>query len=195
MPAPAPVAVQPTAVPATPQAQPEAPAPASSRKWILIAVIIAVLGILAFIGMRLTSGGDGIEVVSLGPGERLYIGGLRVEGAPRIEKSGALIVSTAVEGKLRRFGRTERRDRIDVRTIPEALPQPGSTGTLKVSEPAGCRVKVGETMLEQSTPLTTSIDAGRELTVLITCPGQPMRSLGVMAVPNQEVEVLAAPRP
>src|SRR5690606_20722095 len=127
----------------------------------------------------------------------LYIEGLLVEkGAPRIEKPGTLRVATAVDGRLSRFGTTERRDRIDVNTIPAALPQPGSTGKLSVLASApGCRVKVGDQMLSGSPPLETSIEAGKELEVLITCPSQPMRSQWVMAVRGQTVEIQPQTQP
>jgi hypothetical protein len=149
-------------------------------------LLVAVLALLALRGI----GGGGIEVISLAPGEKLYIDGLLVDPkAPRIEKQGALLVSTAVEGRLRRFGRTERRDRIDVRTIPEALPQPGSTGTLSlVGSPKGCTIKIGDTVVPDNAS-KTSIEAGKELPVIVTCPGGTDLSVSVMAVPGQEVEL------
>ena len=172
--------------PAVVNAPPEAPA---SRSWIGIALgVLVALAVLAFILWRVLGGGGGTEVVNLGPGERLYIGGVRADGALHLDKPGALLVSAAVDGKLRRFGRTERRDRIDVRTIPEALPQPG-TGSLTISgDPAGCRVKVGAEMLPNSTPLKVSIEAGKELDVLVTCPSGVL-STAVLAVPGQEVDI------
>ncbi|HEX8698551.1 MAG TPA: serine/threonine-protein kinase [Myxococcaceae bacterium] len=186
-----PAAVQP-APPAT-QVQPEQ---TSSTKWIAIAAVLVLLAAGGFLAMRMMGGGDGIEVVNLGPGERLYIEGLRVEGAPQINKPGTLRVSTAVEGTLRRFGTTERRDRIDVNSIPEALPQPGSTGTLSIAAGAtGCRVKVGSELLDGSPPMEASIEAGKELEVLITCPSQPVRSQWVMAVRGQTVEVPSRAQP
>jgi hypothetical protein len=99
-----------------------------------------------------------------------------------------------VDGRLRRFGRTERRDRIDVRTIPEALPQPGSTGSLSiVGEPKGCKVKVGNEVLPENT-FKTSIEAGKELDVIVTCPGGTYTA-SVMAVLGQEVEIDPRPKP
>jgi serine/threonine protein kinase len=184
-------AVAPAPVPVPPppaQREPEA-AESASRKWIGIAAALVVLAGLGFLGMRMFGGSTGLEVVNLSPGERLYIGGLRVDGKPLVDTTGGLLVSTAVDGRLRRFGRTERRDRIDVRTIPEALPQPGSTGTLNVSgELTGCSVTVGGQRLEGSTPLKASIEAGRELQVEVSCPGGKT-SVSVMAVPGQEVEL------
>jgi hypothetical protein len=159
--------------------------------------LIAVAGIgvvlLLYLIIRLVGGGEeGPEVLNLGPRERLYINGIRVEGTPRLDKPGALLVSTAVDGRLRRFGRTERRDRIDVRTIPEALPQPGSTGMLSVAgEPKGCRIKVGNDVLPENT-FKTSIEAGKELDVIVTCPTHSYNA-SVMAVLGQEVEI--DPRP
>lgn len=186
-PAPAPA---PVPAPQKPAVQPEPPEPPPSRAWIAIVAAVLVLLGGGFVAMRFLSNSGGIEVVNLSPGERLYIGGLRVDGAPHIDKPGALLVSTAMDGRLRRFGRTERRDRIDVRTIPEALmPQTGSMGTLSVKgEPSGCSVKVGNDMLTDKTPLKHAIEAGRELEVLVQCPSG-VTSVSVLAVPGQEVEV------
>ncbi len=169
--------------------------PAPRRKWGLIAGGIAALVVLVIIVMALMGRGDeGPEVLNLGPRERLYINGLRVEGTPRLDKPGALLVSTAVDGRLRRFGRTERRDRIDVRNIPEALPQPGSTGSLSiVGEPKGCTIKVGNEVLPENT-FKTPIEAGKELDVIITCPSNTYTAT-VMAVLGQEVEIDPRPKP
>ena len=197
-PAPAPVPVQPAPVaqPAAVQAAAAQPPPASSRKWIAIVAGLVLVAAGGFVALRMMGGGGGMEVVNLAPGEKLYIEGLRVDGSPRIDKPGTLRVSTAVEGTLRRFGTTERRDRIDVNTIPEALPQPGSTGTLSIAAGAtGCRVKVGSELLDGSPPMEASIEAGKELEVLITCPSQPVRSQWVMAVRGQTVEVPSRAQP
>jgi eukaryotic-like serine/threonine-protein kinase len=181
--APAPVPVPP--VPATTQPATSEPAPA--RKWIAIAIgAVVVLVILALLLLR-GGGGGGIDVINLSAGERLYINGLRMDSTPHVDKPGALLVSTAVDGRLRRFGRTERRDRIDVRTIPEALPQQG-TGTLSVAGDPACRVKVGNDMLSGNTPLKAPIEAGKELEVLVNCPSGVL-SASVMVVSGQEVEI------
>ncbi|WP_224249567.1 serine/threonine-protein kinase [Hyalangium gracile] len=188
-PAPVPVAPAPAVTP------PPEPEPAPSRNWLVIGLVaLVVLGGGGFLAMRMLGGGGGIEVVNLAPGENLYIGGLRVDASPRIDKPGALLVSTAMKGRLHRFGRTERRDRIDARTIPEAGSlQEGSKGTLNVTgETEGCSVQVGGQMLPGKTPLKAPIDAGKELDVVILCPGGGSSSVSVMAVPGQEVEI--APR-
>ncbi len=191
---PPPVPVQPPVQPPPPVAvQPEQ---SSATKWIAIAAVLVLLAAGGFLAVRMMSGGGGIEVVNLGPGERLYIEGLRVEGSPQLDKPGTLRVSTAADGILRRFGTTERRDRIDVNSIPEALPQPGSTGTLSIAAGAtGCRVKVGTELLDGSPPMEASIEAGKELEVLITCPNQAVRSQWVMAVRGQTVEVPSRSQP
>ncbi|MDY7229627.1 serine/threonine-protein kinase [Hyalangium rubrum] len=196
IPAVAPTAVQPAPRPAAVVHEP--PPPASSRKWIVgLVAALAIVAVVGVAGVTLLGNSGGIDVVNLSSNERLYIEGLLVDKhTPRIEKPGTLRVSTAVDGRLRRFGTTERRDRIDVNTIPEALPQPGSTGKLSVAASApGCRVKVGEEMLSGSPPLETSIEAGKELEVLITCPSQPMRSQWVMAVRGQTVEIQSQTQP
>ncbi|MFL5345847.1 MAG: protein kinase domain-containing protein [Hyalangium sp.] len=188
--APAPVPVPPAPAPA-PAVTPEQ---ASSRKGLVITLsALVALAILGFAAWRSLASGGGIEVVNLAPGERLYISGIRVDGSPRLEKPGALLVSTAVDGKLHRFGRTERRDRIDVRTIPEALSQPGA-GTLNIGgDPAPCHAKVGNDMLQSATPLKAPIEAGKELDVIVTCPSGVFAT-SVMAVPGQEIDIDPRPR-
>lgn len=190
VPSPVPIPNPPPAATPLPSAQPEAAEQGSAKKWILVAVCIAVLGVAAFVATRLMDSGGGIEVINLAPGEKLYIGGLQVDSrAPRVDKPGALLVSTALEGKLHRFGRTERRDRIDVRTIPEALPQPGSTGTLILAgNSKGCTLKIGDTVQPDGSA-KTPIEAGKELPVIVSCPGGDGVAVSVMAVPGQEVEL------
>jgi serine/threonine protein kinase len=194
LPAVAPTPVQAMSAPTATPTTAEEPVP-STRRWGLMAVGGIGVVLLLYIIIRMVGGGDeGPEVLNLGPRERLYINGIRVEGTPRLDKPGALLVSTAVEGRLRRFGRTERRDRIDVRTIPEALPQPGSTGMLSVAgEPKGCKIKVGSDVLPENT-FKTSIEAGKELDVIVTCPNNTYTA-SVMAVLGQEVEIDLRPKP
>jgi serine/threonine protein kinase len=188
-PAPAPVPAPATPVPA----RPVEPEPTSSRKWMFLAVGLVLLAGAGAVAVRFLKGGGGIDVENLAQGEKLYVDGLRVEGALHVDKPGPLNVSTALEGKLRRFGTTDRRDRIDVRTIPEALPQPDSKGVLKVTTGGeGCRVKVGEQVLSGTPPMETPIEAGKELLVTVACPSQSF-SQWVMVVQDQPVEV--APRP
>ncbi|WP_444881604.1 protein kinase domain-containing protein [Hyalangium versicolor] len=191
--APAPVAAPvaaPVPPPPAPVQQPPPPeSPPSSRNWVAIAVgAVVVLGGLGFGLMHFLGGNGGIEVVNLSQGEQLYIGGLRMDNSPRVDKPGALLVSTAMNGQLHRFGRTERRDRIDVRTIPEASRQAGSKGSLSVlGNPVGCTVKVSGEMVGK-TPVKAPIDAGKELEVQVECAAG-VTTVAVMAVPGQEVEI------
>jgi hypothetical protein len=94
-----------------------------------------------------------------------------------------------MNGHLHRFGTTMRKEIIDVRALPKALPQPGSTGRLRVNSPVGCIVKVGTDMLSGNPPVSTSIEAGREMEVIVSCPGQPVWSRWVMAVPGLDVDI------
>jgi hypothetical protein len=140
--------------------------------------------------------GGGVEIVNREPGEQLYVVGLRVEDPSGFSMEGATqnVVSTAVNGQLRRFGIAVRKDVIDVRTLPEARPEPGSKGKLHVGGQPGCFVKVGAEMAPGATPVSMSIEAGREIEVLVTCPNQPVWTRWVMAVPGQDVEVLPLPK-
>ncbi|HSP81299.1 MAG TPA: protein kinase [Myxococcaceae bacterium] len=186
-PAPQPPAPQPA------RAAAPAPAPAaksSPLKWVIAgAAGLLVLGGVGVVVSKLGSGSS-IDVVNLEAGEQLYVDGLRV--APdqvRLEGSDLHIISTSVNGRLRRFGTTGNATVIDVRTLPEAMPQPGSSGTVHIGGRSGCYVKVGTEMLSGSTPVKSTVEAGQEMEVSVTCPGQPVWSHWVMAVPGQEVRI------
>lgn len=138
--------------------------------------------------------GSGAEVINLEAGEQLYVSGLQTDPKNvRLEGADMYVISTAMNGRLRRFGTTSHRDVIDARTLPEAMPQQGSTGTVRVGGKAGCYVKVGTEMLSGSTPVKANIEAGRELEITVTCPGQPLWVQRVLAVPGQDLELTPQP--
>jgi hypothetical protein len=150
---------------------------------------LMVVGAVALVMMR--SSGSGF--INVEEGEHVYVGGLRLEqDAAPLASQGPLLVSTAVGGKLRRFGTTLQHEGIDVRTLADAQQQPGTKGLLSVTGASqGCQVQVGGSMLPGVTPMVKSpIEAGRELEVLVSCPGG-VSKLWVMAVPGQEIEVQA----
>ena len=154
---------------------------------------LMVLAGAGVVGMKSMSG-SGIEVVNLEQGESLYVNGLRADPS-KLELVGAesYVFSTSLQGGLHRVGKTGRKDIIDVRAFPKASrPSPGSMGVLRVATPAGCVVKVGETMQQGTTPLTIPVEAGKEVQVILSC-GQTVRSQWVMAVPGQEFELSGLP--
>ncbi|QSQ14806.1 serine/threonine-protein kinase [Myxococcus landrumensis] len=186
----------PVAAPRPPAPVPEAPPvptpdKGSPMKWaVLGAGVLMVVAVLAVVMLR----GAGSPFVNLEDGEHVYVGGVRMEpGTSTLEvsPSGPLLISTAVNGRLRRFGTTQQREGIDVRTLADAMPQPGTRGTLSVSgNMPGCEVKVGGSPLSQRTPLTKApIEAGRELEVEVACAGAASRHW-VLAVPGQEIVVM-----
>ncbi|WNG36047.1 protein kinase [Archangium violaceum] len=192
--APAP-AVQPVVAPVATAAKPAAPK-SSPLKWIVMGVVgLVVIGGVGVVVPKMLSGG-GVEVINREPGEQLYAAGLRVDDPDSLDLTGVNqnVVSTAKNGQLRRFGIAVRKDVIDVRTLPEARPEPGSKGTLNVGGQPGCFVKVGEEMAPGATPVSIPIEAGKEIEVIITCPNQPVWSRWVMAVPGQEVQVVPLPK-
>lgn len=138
----------------------------------------------------------GVDVVNREPGEQLYVAGLRVEDTRGLSLEGVsqFVVSTAMNGRLHRFGIPVSKDVIDVRALPEARPEPGSKGKLRVGGLPGCFVKLGPDMLPGATPVSAPIEAGVELQVIVTCPNQPVWSRWVMAVPGQELEVVPLPK-
>ncbi|WP_095959585.1 serine/threonine-protein kinase [Corallococcus macrosporus] len=163
-------------------------------KWLGIAGGGAlVLAVVAVVLARDTNS----SFVNVGAGEHVYVGGLRyVPGTDVHDPSGGpLLISTAVDGKLRRFGTTQQREGIDVRTLADASPEPGTTGLLSVTGAApGCEVHVSGALLPGGTPLLKArIEAGRELEVLVRCPSG-VSKLWVMAVPGQQIEVKSQPR-
>ncbi|QRK05478.1 protein kinase [Archangium violaceum] len=185
------------APPRTPAPAAQPPAPKSSPlKWIILgAVGLVVVGGAGVVVPKMLSGG-GVEVINREPGEQLYAAGLRVDDPGSLDLAGVNqnVVSTAKNGQLRRFGIAVRKDLIDVRTLPEARPEPGSKGTLSVGGQPGCFVKVGEEMAPGATPVSMPIEAGKEIEVIVTCPNQPVWSRWVMAVPGQEVQVVPLPK-
>jgi serine/threonine protein kinase len=194
-----PVAPQSPAPPVPPgaarPASPGADAPGASGrgtwKWAVLGVgSLLVMGVVALVMLR----GSGSVFINVEPGEHVYVGGVRVEpdSASFESLNGPLLISTAVGGKLRRFGTTQQREGIDVRTLANAGEQPGTRGLLSVTGGApGCQVQVGGVMLQGVTPLERApIDAGRELEVLVSCP-EGVSKVWVMAVPGQEIEVKA----
>lgn len=189
-----PVAARPPApVPVPVPVAPAAPEPekGSPMKWAALGGgLLLVVAVVAVVLLR----GAGSAFVNLEDGEHVYIGGVRMEpGSSSLETAppGQLLIATAVDGRLRRFGATKQRDAIDVRTFADAMPQPGTRGVLSVaSSMPGCEVKVGGVPLPVRTPVTKApIDAGRELEVEVTCSGAASKHW-VLAVPGQEIVVM-----
>jgi hypothetical protein len=170
---------------------------AQGRAGVSMPVLLGAAGggvlLLALLLWGLVSGGTGVEVANLEPGENLYIGGLRADPTNVVlDSPGPVVVATALTGKLHRFGTATQRDALDVLTLPEARPQPGLQATLKVSTTGeACRVGVEDDILVQPTPLEQKIEAARELKLSVYCTSRDtVWSQWVMAVPGQEVEVL-----
>ncbi|ATB40469.1 serine/threonine protein kinase [Cystobacter fuscus] len=202
-----PVSPAPAAPPVVPPAAPPkvSPAPPPSAEVVPAAsraiptrwVVAGVIGLLSLIAVGVvvaaSRSGASVEVLNREPGEQLYVAGLRVEDPQTLDPTEVRqrIISTSVEGRLRRFGLAVREDVLDVHTLTETQPVPGSQGTLKVSEPTGCLVEVDGRMAPGTTPVSLSIEAGRELEVRVSCPQHPTWSRRVMAVPGQEVVAVA----
>ncbi|NTX55220.1 serine/threonine protein kinase [Myxococcus sp. CA051A] len=164
----------------------------SSLKW--AAMGGGLLLVVAVVAVVLLRGSDSM-FRNLEEGEHVYVGGVRLEsGAQTLPAppSGPLLIATAVDGKLRRFGTTQLREDIDVRTLADAMPQPGTRGVLSVASSApGCQVQVDGAPLPNRTPVNkASIEAGRELEVVVSCPGAASKQW-VLAVPGQEIVLTA----
>ena len=211
-PVPAPLYGQAAAPPPPPVAPPRAPAPvaaahapdlapvapvaprraarSSVSKWIMLGTTsLLMLGGAGVVVSKLGSGSD-IEIINLEPGEQLYVSGIQADARTvKMDGSSTYVISTAMNGHLRRFGTTMRKDVIDMRTLPEAMPQQNSTGTVSIGGKPGCYVKVGSDMLSGSTPVKTNIPAGKELEITVSCPGQPVWIQRVLAVPGQDLEL------
>ncbi|MBE4751538.1 protein kinase [Corallococcus sp. ZKHCc1 1396] len=184
-----PVAPKPVAPPVVAATAPGAtPAPASRlRTPLLIGAGVLLVGALAAV-VLIPSGG--VEILNAQEGERVYVGGVRLEAdrtLPPGASSGSMLVATAVDGQLHRFGKVMQSERIDLRTLADAAPPPGSTGTLSITGSSGCRVALGKQPLEGTTPLASALPAGREFEVRVSCGGKPDLVRWVMAVPGQGV--------
>lgn len=174
----------------------QAAAKSSASKWIVLGITAILLVGGTGVVVSKAGSGSGIEVINLEPGEQLYVSGVQTDPKNvRLEGSSTYVLSTALNGRLRRFGTTSPKDVIDVRTLPEAVPQEGSSGTVSIGGKAGCYVKVGTEMLAGSTPVQKAkIEAGRELDVTVTCPGQPLWVQRVLAVPGQDLVLTPTPQ-
>ncbi|AKF82374.1 serine/threonine protein kinase [Myxococcus fulvus 124B02] len=189
-----PVPVAPPRVEAEVDADADAAEPSNASTWKWAAIgggALLVIAVVALVMLR----GSGSVFVNLSEGEHVFVGGVRVEPGTKtlaVPSTGSLLISTAVNGKLRRFGTTTQREDIDVRTLADATPQSGTRGALSVATSSpGCEVKVDGTALPNRTPVTkSSIEAGRELEVVVNCAGSES-TRWVLAVPGQEIVVTA----
>ncbi|WP_199738866.1 tetratricopeptide repeat protein [Corallococcus sp. CA054B] len=130
----------------------------------------------------------GVEVRNAQEGERVYVSGVRLDASQGLpEGTSGWLISTAVDGKLHRFGKVPKSEHIDLRTLADAPPQAEARGTLSVTGAQGCRVALGSQVLEGQTPLSSQMPAGREFEVRVTCGGKPDVVRWVMAVPGQGV--------
>nr|WP_309895738.1 protein kinase [Archangium sp.] len=168
----------------------QAAAKSSASKWIVLCItVLLMVGGAGVVVSKVVSSG-GIEVLNLEPGEQLYVSGVQTDARNvHMDGSSTYVISTAMNGRLRRFGTTMRKDTIDVRTLPEAMPQPGSSGKVRIDGKPGCYVKMGAEMLSSSTPVEANVPAGQELELTVSCPGQPVWIQKVMAVPGQELKL------
>ena len=142
---------------------------------------------------------DRIPVNNLPAGENLYISGIRVDPSNlHLSASGPLMVSTARDGKLRRLG-TALRDTgvidIGLLIVEDSDHFTGQADLSVRSEPLGCAVVVAGERKPSSTPMSTKIDAGKEIQVDVQCEGRTGWIQWVMAAPGQSVEVHAVPSP
>lgn len=144
--------------------------------------------VLAGLALALLLPKGGLEVRNAQEGERVYVSGVLLEGNRSLpEDPGGWLVSTAVDGKLHRFGKVTKAEHIDLRTLADAAPQADARGTLSVTGAQGCRVALGSQVLQGQTPLASPMPAGREFEVRVTCGGKPDLVRWVMAVPGQGV--------
>ncbi|RKG96325.1 serine/threonine protein kinase, partial [Corallococcus sp. CA047B] len=167
---------------------PSAPGPGltpGQRKGLVVGGIAVVLAGLALVFVM---PGGGVEVRNAQAGERVYVSGVLLAADRSLpEDPGGWLVSTAVDGRLHRFGKVSKAEHIDLRTLADAAPQADAKGMLSVTGPAGCRVALGSQVLESATPLVSPMPAGREFEVRVTCGGKPDVVRWVMAVPGQSV--------
>ncbi|NNC00534.1 serine/threonine protein kinase, partial [Corallococcus exiguus] len=188
----APVAAPPAPVHAV---SPSAPAPtaeatgkgltAGQRKGLIVGGVGLVLAGLALVFL-LPKGG--VEVRNAQEGERVYVSGVLLDASQGMpEGTTGWLISTAVDGKLHRFGKVPKSEHIDLRTLADAPPQADARGTLSITGAQGCRVALGSQVLEGQTPLSNQMLAGREFEVRVTCGGKPDVVRWVMAVPGQGV--------
>jgi eukaryotic-like serine/threonine-protein kinase len=155
------------------------------------AAVVLVLGAAAYLSWG-GGGGRVMRVANAEPDERVYVSGVRVDGAEvRVKTIGPVLVAVARQGAMARYGQVHE-NAIDVSRLPELRVPPGEKATLSVnSDPKGCTVRISGTHQSNATPMVASIEAGRELMVEVMCAGLPRWSRQVMAAPAQPVELSA----
>lgn len=163
---------------------------------VVAGLVLCALGI--FLGLVANAGGGGgadgvIAVRNLAPEEKLYVGGVRVDSEGiKAGESERLMVGVGRNGVLRRYGMVESKHGIDVGELSEPKAAPGERAPLSVtSDPTGCAVVIGGTSTNSRTPLATSIEVGKEVSVEVSCPALPRWSRWVMAAPGQRIELSA----
>jgi hypothetical protein len=161
------------------------------------ATMVALVGMAAAAGVVVTRSLGGapegrVKVLNLDPDERLYVGGVQVDATNVRLEGESMIVSVGREGRLLRFGTASRGSDIDARSLVAVQVGSGraQTARLKVeSQPAGCGLRLGDTAFGELTPVTTTIESGAEIRVVITCPGEAPWSRYVMAVAGQNIDL------
>ncbi|RKH11384.1 serine/threonine protein kinase, partial [Corallococcus sp. CA041A] len=177
-------AVSPTAPAPTAEATGKGMTP-GQRKGLIVGGVGLVLAGLALVFL-LPKGG--VEVRNAQEGERVYVSGVLLDASQGLpEGNTGWLISTAVDGKLHRFGKVPRSEHIDLRTLADAPPQAEARGMLSITGAQGCRVALGSQVLDGQTPLSNQMPAGREFEVRVTCGGKPDVVRWVMAVPGQGV--------
>ncbi len=152
----------------------------------------AIASLLVALGVR-TQSGDRLEVRNLAGDENLYVFGLRVDPeSVRPEGPDPLLVATARNGRLRRFGQAQRAQGIDVQVLVEAgkIPENERTSLRVRTDPPGCLVALDNKRQDVRTPFESSIPAGQEMLLTVSCPDKPAWSRWVMATPGQPIDVI-----
>ncbi len=177
---------------------PPAEAPGRSKLHVIAAAVILVGGAVAA-GIILLNGGSRVDVHNLGANETLYVGGVRVDPSDLRVKGDSLVVAVASGGRLTRFGTASSELGIDARALVDiARDQGGQTkeAILEVtSNPVGCSVEVAGEVRSGVTPLKTTVVAGVEHEVSVSCPDRPVWRRWIAGIPGQRIELLTAVAP
>ena len=85
---------------------------------------------------------------------------------------------------------------LDLQPLFEATPAEGQTARLSVkTQKPGCKVEIDGAATASPTPVSTTIAAGKVMTLAVNCEGKPAWTSKVLGVTGQLLEVAADASP
>nr|ASV46923.1 serine/threonine protein kinase [uncultured bacterium] len=138
--------------------------------------------------------------LDLAPTEQLYVGGVRVSDEVELRAhKGNEIVAVVKDGSVARYGMAKIEELTETRKLPKAPTDLAWRGDVRAtltirSEPSDCFVLLQESPLPMKTPIDQmSIVPLHDLRVMVACPDLPSWRADILALPGQDVQLVAKP--